>query len=153
MRSRRTAANDDQREPLKQRHVVVLLALKLRAASKHVVAISSGCATPLHTGRSRRKHTLARAAIKRKSMGQATITTHRQEFQNDAEAIDKSNPDSDSLAGFAHPVENDSIAPAIRPLEGLRRQGEGATQSPRESELGSRRKNAERFVVAPRLRV
>gem|GEM_PF-5670228 len=45
MRSRRTAADDDQRDPLKERHIVVLLALKLRTASKHAFAISSGYAT------------------------------------------------------------------------------------------------------------
>jgi hypothetical protein len=42
--SRRAAADDDQRQTLKQRHVVVLLALKLRTASKHALAISTGYA-------------------------------------------------------------------------------------------------------------
>jgi hypothetical protein len=42
--SRRAAADDDQRQALKQRHVVVLLALKLRTASKHALAISTGYA-------------------------------------------------------------------------------------------------------------
>jgi hypothetical protein len=35
VRSRRTAADDDQAEPLENDVIVILLALKLRAASKH----------------------------------------------------------------------------------------------------------------------
>src|SRR5688572_10521637 len=42
--SRRAAADDDQGQALEQRHVVVLLALKLRTASKHALAISTGYA-------------------------------------------------------------------------------------------------------------